>query len=174
MKEQIVKLKTVAIGQIAPDFTQNDTEGNPVKFSDIYAQNEVTLLDFWAAWCGPCRGENPNVVAAYNKYKEKNFTVLGVSLDKTKGPWVDAIKKDGLVWQQVSDLKGWSNAVAQLFGIQSIPQNFLLDPSGVVIDKLDALNIPWVSTHTSGTLKVVQQKGELSVSAISKPFFYWQ
>jgi len=93
------------------------------------------LIDFWASWCGPCRGENPNVVNAYNKYKSKNFTVLGISLDKTKDAWVDAVKKDGLVWQQLSDLKFWSNAVAQQFGIQSIPQNYLIDPNGIVIGK---------------------------------------
>lgn len=98
-------------------------------------RGKYVLVDFWASWCGPCRGENPNVVAAYNKYKSKNFTVLSISLDKTKDSWVEAIKKDGLNWTNVSDLKFWSNAVAQQFGITSIPQNFLVDPNGVIIDK---------------------------------------
>jgi peroxiredoxin len=131
--QQIAEAKKDPMGKVIPDFEQADVDGNMVSIKSY--RGKYVLIDFWASWCGPCRGENPNVVAAYNKYKDKNFTVLGVSLDKTKGPWVDAIKKDGLTWQQVSDLKGWSNAVAQMFGIQSIPQNFLVDPSGVVIGK---------------------------------------
>jgi peroxiredoxin len=93
------------------------------------------LIDFWASWCGPCRGENPNVVAAFNKYKDRNFTVLGISLDKSKENWIKAVNDDGLTWTQLSDLKFWSNAVAQQFGIQSIPQNYLIDPNGIVIGK---------------------------------------
>ena len=93
------------------------------------------MVDFWASWCGPCRQENPNVVATYHKFKDKNFTVLGVSLDKTKDPWVEAIKADGLTWTHVSDLKGWNNAVSQKFEIFSIPQNFLIDPKGNLIAK---------------------------------------
>ncbi len=95
------------------------------------------LLDFWASWCGPCREENPNVVKAYKQYKDKNFTVLGVSLDQPgkKNLWLAAIKADGLEWTQVSDLKFWGNEVAKLYSIRAIPQNFLIDPSGKIIGK---------------------------------------
>lgn len=135
LKEQIEKLKKVAVGQIAPDFTQNDPDGNPVKFSDIYSQNELTLLDFWAAWCGPCRQENPNVVAVYNDYKEKGFTVFGVSLDREKAQWLKAIEDDGLAWIQVSDLAYWENAAAQAYAIRSIPSSLLVDKTGKIVAK---------------------------------------
>ena len=129
------KLKTLAIGAIAPDFTQNDTLGHPVKLSDF--RGKYVLLDFWASWCGPCRRENPNVVKTYNEFKDKNFTILSVSLDNENGrqAWLDAIKKDGLTWTQVSDLQYWNNAAAQLYQIRSIPQNFLIDPQGKIIAK---------------------------------------
>jgi thiol-disulfide isomerase/thioredoxin len=91
------------------------------------------LVDFWASWCGPCRAENPNIVKAFNKFKSKKFTVLGVSLDQDKPKWLEAIKKDGLAWSHVSDLKYWNNAVAAQFGIQSIPASFLIDPAGKII-----------------------------------------
>ncbi|MDB4582270.1 AhpC/TSA family protein [Draconibacterium sp.] len=135
LKELIKKLKTVAIGQIAPDFTQNDPDGNPVRFSDIYSKNELTLLDFWAAWCGPCRGENPNVVAVYNDYKDKGFSVFGVSLDREKEAWLKAIKDDNLTWTHVSDLSYWDNAAAKLYAVSGIPHSILVDKNGKIIAK---------------------------------------
>jgi peroxiredoxin len=135
LKEQIVKLKKVSVGQIAPDFIQNDPNGNPVKFSDIYSQNELTLLDFWAAWCGPCRVENPNVVAVFNEFKTKGFTVFGVSLDREKDAWLKAIADDKLAWTQVSDLAYWQNEAAQMYAIQSIPSSLLVDKTGLIVAK---------------------------------------
>lgn len=119
------------VGNMAPDFTMNDTEGNPVSLSQYKGQ--YVLVDFWASWCGPCRGENPNVVAAYKKYKNKNFTVLGVSLDEDKDAWMKAIQKDGLTWKHISDLKGWQSAVVPVYGIEGIPYNVLLDPEGKIL-----------------------------------------
>jgi peroxiredoxin len=120
-----------AIGNIAPDFTMNDTEGKPFALSQL--RGKYVLVDFWASWCGPCRGENPNVVAAYNQFKNKNFTVLGVSLDDDKDKWLEAIKKDNLTWKHVSDLKGWQNATVSLYGYDGIPYNVLLDPQGKIL-----------------------------------------
>ena len=124
-----------SVGAIAPDFVQNDVDDRPVKLSDF--RGKYVLLDFWASWCGPCRAENPNVVKAYNKYKDKNFTVLSVSLDQPgkKDAWLAAIKADGLSWTQVSDLKFWKNAAAVQYAIMAIPQNFLIDPKGKIIGK---------------------------------------
>ncbi|MDN3548838.1 TlpA disulfide reductase family protein [Mucilaginibacter aquaedulcis] len=123
------------IGAQAPAFTLNDVNDKPVSLSAF--KGKYVLLDFWASWCVPCRNENPNVVKVYKQYKEKNFTVLGVSLDRPgkKNDWLAAIKADGLEWTQVSDLKFWNSEVAKLYGVTAIPQNYLIDPNGKIIGK---------------------------------------
>ena len=125
--------KLLAVGNEAPDFLQYDVDQKPVKLSDF--RGKYVLLDFWASWCGPCRAENPVVVKAYQKYRDQNFTVLGVSLDaeKQKAAWIKAIQDDKLTWTNVSDLKGWKNQAASLYKVNSIPKNFLIDPNGKII-----------------------------------------
>jgi len=135
LKERIDIAKKTSIGSYAMDFTQNDTLGKPVSLSSF--RGKYVLVDFWASWCGPCRRENPNVVKVFNKFRDKNFTVLSVSLDRpdARDKWLAAIHKDGLTWTHVSDLKYWDNAVAKQYGIRAIPQNLLIDPQGKIIAK---------------------------------------
>ncbi len=135
LKGMVEKMKKVAVGQIAPDFVQNDPDGNPVKFSDIYSNHELTLLDFWASWCGPCRRENPNVVTVYNEFKDAGFTVFGVSLDREKEAWLKGISDDNLTWTHVSDLEYWNNSAAKLYAVSSIPQNLLVNKKGEIVAK---------------------------------------
>ncbi len=123
--------RVVAIGAVAPDFSQSGPDGQQIKLSDL--RGKWVLIDFWASWCGPCRQENPNVVAAYNEFKDKGFTILGVSLDSNKDAWVAAIAADGLDWAHVSDLQGWGNGAAKLYSVHNIPNNFLLNPEGVIV-----------------------------------------
>jgi peroxiredoxin len=127
------KARLTAIGQPAPDFTSTATDGKEVSLSSF--RGRYVLVDFWASWCGPCRRENPAVVKAYHQFHPKGFDILGVSLDNSKTSWEEAIKKDGLNWAQVSDLRGWKNDVASRYGIQGIPMNFLLDKEGRIIAK---------------------------------------
>jgi peroxiredoxin len=133
LRQTIDDAKVGAVGSKAIDFTQADTSGKAIAFSSF--KGKYVLIDFWASWCGPCRQENPNVVQAYNQFKNKNFTILGVSLDRAKAPWLKAIADDKLAWTQVSDLKFWSNEVAVKYRISSIPQNFLVGPDGTIIAK---------------------------------------
>jgi peroxiredoxin len=125
--------KKTAVGNTAPEFTQNDAEGKPVRLSSF--KGKYVLVDFWASWCGPCRAENPNVVKAYQKFHPKGFSILGVSLDEQKDKWEEAVKKDNLNWTQVSDLQGWKNSVAALYGVQGIPMNFLIGKDGKIVGK---------------------------------------
>jgi peroxiredoxin len=134
LRERVAVMKTVLIGQKAPDFTLNDVEGKPVALSSKVGA-KVLLIDFWAAWCGPCRRENPNVVKVYGEFHKKGFDILGVSLDQKKEDWVKAIADDKLTWNHVSDLQYWSSAAAKLYAVNSIPANFLLDDKGVIIAK---------------------------------------
>jgi peroxiredoxin len=134
LSEFITFNKVGTVGTMALDFTQNDTAGKPVSFSSSY-KGKYVLVDFWASWCRPCRVENPNVVDAFNKFKSKNFTVLGISLDREKDAWMKAIEKDNLKWTHLSDLNFWNNEVAMMYRVNSIPQNFLVDPSGKIVAK---------------------------------------
>ena len=133
LDRQLAGERLLGYGALAPEFVQSDPQGKPVSLKDF--RGKYVLVDFWASWCGPCRVENPNVVRAYQRFKAKNFTVLGVSLDKDKSRWLQAINEDKLNWPHVSDLKYWQNEVAKLYQVSSIPQNYLLDPEGKIIGK---------------------------------------
>lgn len=128
---RIATLSRVQVGNPAPGFEQQALKGDAIRLADY--KGKYVLLEFWASWCAPCRAESPNVLKAYEKYKGNGFDVLSVSLDDKQDKWAAAVKKDGLVWKQVSDLKGWKNEVARLYGIQAVPANFLIDPNGKII-----------------------------------------
>lgn len=131
LQQQIAGMRSFTIGAEAPDFAQATPEGKMLKLSDL--RGKVVLIDFWASWCGPCRRENPNVVKMYQAYKDKGFEILGVSLDRDRQRWLDAIQQDGLTWPHVSDLQQWSNAVAQMYGVNSIPHTVLVDKEGRIL-----------------------------------------
>lgn len=134
LMERVELMKSVSVGQKAPDFTMNDVDGNPVT---LYSKvgPRLLLLDFWAAWCGPCRQENPHVVKVYNEFNKKGFDVFGVSLDRTREDWIKAIADDKLTWTHVSDLEYWNNAAARMYAVNAIPANFLLDENGIIIGR---------------------------------------
>jgi peroxiredoxin len=134
LTKKVNVLKSVAIGQPYIDFTMNDPDGNPVSLSS-YVGDGYVLIDFWAGWCNPCRQENPNLVENYKKYADKGFEIFGVSLDKTRESWVEAIEADGITWPQVSELNYWDCSARDLYGFNSIPHNVLIDPDGIIIAK---------------------------------------
>jgi len=131
--ERLAELKAVLVGSTAPEFAEPDTSGKMISLSSF--RGKYVLIDFWASWCAPCRAENPNLIKAYKRYKNKNFTILGVSLDRAgdKDKWLKAIRTDGLPWIQVSDLKSYESQAVGLYAIQGIPQNFLIGPNGRII-----------------------------------------
>jgi len=131
MRQQAARKNLANEGEMAPELSLPDLNGKPINLSSL--RGKYVLIDFWASWCGPCRGENPVVVAAYQRFKDRNFTILGVSLDNNKEAWEKAIQDDGLTWTQVSDLKSWKSVAAAAYSVQSIPANFLVDPNGRIV-----------------------------------------
>ena len=135
IEESIATLKTLEVGMVAPDFTMNDPKGNPIALSTIYPKNKITMIDFWAGWCGPCRRFNPKLVEIYKQFNKAGFGILGVSLDKDAELWNKAIADDKLVWDQVSDLQYWNSAAAKIYHVKYIPQNIFLDRTGKIIKR---------------------------------------
>lgn len=133
IKTTLDKKLALAPGQQAPDFTLNDPDGNHIKFSEFYAKNKITMIDFWASWCGPCRAFNPTLTKIYDRFKDKGFGILGVSLDREKENWIKAIADDKLIWSHVSDLKYWDSEAGRLYNIFSIPQSYFVDQSGKIV-----------------------------------------
>lgn len=115
-------------------FVMEDINGNQVSVKDVFSKNKITIIEFWASWCGPCRQEMPNLVNTYNKYKEQGLGIVGVSLDEDKEQWKDAVKEMDMTWIQLSDLKGWGNSAAQMYGIQAIPFTIIVDEKGNVLN----------------------------------------
>ncbi|WP_337965950.1 TlpA disulfide reductase family protein [uncultured Flavobacterium sp.] len=134
LKELVTVLNGLAVGKKAPDFTSTNPEGKPVRFYENL-KGGYTLVDFWASWCGPCRKENPNIVAAYKEFHDKGFNIIGISLDKKKENWIKGIQDDNLTWTHVSDLLFWNSAVAKLYGVRAIPGNYLVDSKGIIVAK---------------------------------------
>ncbi|UZD23618.1 TlpA disulfide reductase family protein [Algoriphagus halophytocola] len=133
LKQQLDEMRALSMGQVAPEIELTNPQGELIKLSDF--RGKYVMIDFWAAWCKPCREENPNVVKLYNQYKDQGFEVFGVSLDRTKEAWVQAIEEDGLTWTQVSDLKYFNSVAAETYQINAIPATYLLDPDGKIIAK---------------------------------------